>query len=77
MQIFAYRLTQIAIQIFADDIAIPAAHQGRERLIQLASHLRQVLHMILVNIDLEESFPKRNHFFVDATRRDVAELKRH
>ena len=53
------------IQIFADDISVAIGHGDRQMLIKIAWRLREVLHKLLKQLDLEESLPKCNNFIVD------------
>ena len=60
--------SNLIIQIFADDISVALAHQDRERLIQIAWKLREVIHILLKGMGLNESLPKCNNFLVAIIR---------
>ena len=49
---------RVAIKIFADDVSAAVGHKDKEVLYIIIWKLREALHQILMDLDLEESLPK-------------------
>ena len=64
-----------AIQIFADDISVTVRHVNKKTLIEIIWKLREILHLILLELDLEESPPKRNNVIIEAIP-EILQIKR-
>ena len=55
-----------SIQIFAGDISMAVSHKDKGRLVSIARKLKEIIHQILQDLDLQESIPKCNNFIIEA-----------